>query len=171
MKPIGPLMREHRLIERMLAVLAKQSDPNLILEAVDFFSTYADRTHHGKEEEILFRVLAQKQLSAKDSQTMRELIDEHATARKMVTALLAAHRRYMTGNQSSSGEVLALVKKLVDFYPAHIAKEDRDFFFPCLEYLTEGEQAAMLQEFWEFDRMMIHEKYQKVVEKAESFNS
>ena len=164
MKPIGPLMREHRLIERMVVVLAKQFDPNLIPAAVDFFRTYADRTHHGKEEEILFRALARKPLSPKDSQIMRELIEEHVVARKMVKGLLDAHTRYSAGKMDSPDEVLALVRQLVDFYPRHILKEDRDFFFPCLEYLAADEQAAMLEEFWEFDRRMIHEKYQKVVD-------
>jgi hypothetical protein len=34
-------------------------------------------------------------------------------------------------------------------------------------YFSEEEQQAMLAEFWEFDRKMIHEKYKKVVEQAE----
>ncbi len=64
MKPIGPMMREHRLIERMLRQLGHEldaintrhtTDPVFIETAVDFFRTYADRTHHGKEEEIYFR--------------------------------------------------------------------------------------------------------------------
>ena len=64
MKPIGPLMWEHRLIERMVKLLKKELikikeidkvDTNFILIVVDFFRTYADRTHHGKEEDILFK--------------------------------------------------------------------------------------------------------------------
>ena len=66
MKPIGPLMWEHRLIEQMVVLLRGEIDRitsrktvNVILveQAVDFFRTYADRTHHGKEEDILFRRL------------------------------------------------------------------------------------------------------------------
>ena len=61
MKPIGPLMWEHRLIEKMLASMMRHIDqvektkkvnPLIIDIAVDFVRTYADRTHHGKEEEI-----------------------------------------------------------------------------------------------------------------------
>ena len=33
----------------------KKVNPNFITAAVDFFRTYADRFHHGKEEGILFR--------------------------------------------------------------------------------------------------------------------
>ena len=93
MKPIGPLMIEHRLIEHMVKLLAaelgnikKTSEVNtsLINVGVDFFCTYADRTHHGKEEEILFRELAQKQLSNADNEMMQRLLQEHVWARQAV---------------------------------------------------------------------------------------
>lgn len=61
-----PIMIEHRLIERMISVVkrtltkitsAEEVDPVFIDTAVDFIRIYADRTHHGKEEDILFREL------------------------------------------------------------------------------------------------------------------
>jgi hemerythrin-like domain-containing protein len=72
MNPIGPMMWEHRLIEKMLRLFDGeirkinknvQIDTVFIDTAVDFIRMYADRTHHGKEEDILFRELAKKQLS------------------------------------------------------------------------------------------------------------
>ena len=72
MKPIGSLMIEHRVIERMLALLNQELskilkegkvDSPVIDVAIDFFTTYADRFHHGKEERILFRELKGKPLS------------------------------------------------------------------------------------------------------------
>ena len=56
------------------------------------------------------------------------------------------------------------LRELVEFYPAHIEKEDRRFFIPCMSYFDDGERAEMLREMREFDRQMIHEKYRKVVE-------
>ncbi len=38
---------------------------------------------------------------------------------------------------------------------------------PCMEYFSREEQDRMLQEFWEFDRRLIHEKYISVVEQLE----
>jgi hemerythrin-like domain-containing protein len=55
------------------------------------------------------------------------------------------------------------LKELAEFYPKHIEKEDKNFFFPCMEYFTKNEQDVMLDEFWEFDRNLIHEKYRKMV--------
>jgi hemerythrin-like domain-containing protein len=172
MKPIGPLMWEHRLIEEMLAVVGRETekirerrkvDPVFIDTAVDFIRTYADRTHHGKEEDILFRDLAKKQLSPEHARIMGELVEEHKHSRKTVGRLVEAKERYMRGEDTSQ-EVVALLQELAHFYPVHIQKEDKHFFYPCMAYFTKAEQDRMLQEFYEFDRKMIHEKYGKLVE-------
>jgi hemerythrin-like domain-containing protein len=172
MKPIGPMMWEHRLIEKMLQLFDgeiknindnKKVDTVFIDTAVDFIRTYADRTHHGKEEDILFRDLAKKELSSEHIRIMNELIDEHTYARRTVGKLVAAKERYLTG-ENTSQEVIGYLKELAQFYPQHIEKEDKHFFYPCMEYFTREEQNAMLLEFNEFDRKMIHEKYKKVVE-------
>ena len=64
-------MREHRVIERVIALLRDELgniartgkvDLPLLDFAIDFFKTYADRCHHGKEEDILFRELKKKPL-------------------------------------------------------------------------------------------------------------
>jgi hypothetical protein len=38
------------------------------------------------------------------------------------------------------------------------------FFTASRTYFSDEEDKAMLAEFWEFDRKMIHEKYKSVVE-------
>jgi len=176
MKPIGPLMIEHRLIERMVKILAaelgnikKASDANtsLINTGVDFFHTYADRTHHGKEEEILFRELTTKQLSVEDNEMVQRLLQEHVWARQAVSKLSAANNRYSEGEEDALKVMIYEIEKLVKFYPMHIEKEDQHFFIPALKYFSNEEQSAMLDEFWTFDKNMIHEKYQKIVEEKE----
>ena len=176
MKPIGPLMWEHRLIEKMArlfnAEIIKINEENkintmFIFSAVDFFRTYADRTHHGKEEDILFRELEKKNLSPEHDKITKELIEEHIYARKTVGKLLEANKKYLEGVSGSSQDVVACLRDLADLYPKHIEKEDKHFFFPILDYFTTWEQDAMLQEFREFDQKMIHEKYRQVVEQYE----
>ena len=174
MKPRGPLMIEHRLIERMLAVVRDQLaiidkekgvDPIFIDTAVDFIRTYADRTHHGKEEEILFRDLATKSMTFEDQKVMQELVDEHKHGRQIVAELAQAKEDYLEGRQKALDTIKQKLSALVEFYPDHITKEDKVFFPRSEAYLNEEEQEGMLQEFWEFDRMMIHEKYKSVVDR------
>ncbi len=176
MKPIGPLMTEHRLIERMVRLLDKELQnmkktssvkTNFISIGTDFFRIYADRTHHGKEEDILFRKLSKKRLSTTENQMMERLIQEHIWARQAVTRLVAANSRYIHGDTAALKEMVYELEKLVKFYPLHIEKEDKHFFIPVMAYFSKTEQRAMLDEFWEFDRKIIHEKYKKVVEEIE----
>ena len=173
MKPIGPLMWEHRLIEKMLGAMMRHMDkaeteksvnPVIIDTAVDFVRTYADRTHHGKEEEILFRDLAKKELTADLKRIMQELIDEHVWGRKTTAQIVAAKEAYLSGDEGKLADIIHLARELGGFYPRHIEKEDKHFFYPCQEYFSKDEQEKMLAEFWEFDRKMVHEKYNKVFE-------
>ena len=173
MQARGPLMIEHRLIERMLSVIkgvlekieSKQKvDPVFVDTAVDFIRVYADRTHHGKEEDILFRELNKKALTSEDSQIMKELIEEHVFGRRTTEALVEANTRYRNGDEAALADITAHLKTLTEFYPRHIEKEDKVFFPSSRTYFTDDEDQAMLVEFWEFDRNMIHEKYKSLVE-------
>ncbi|MGA2765216.1 MAG: hemerythrin domain-containing protein [Spirochaetia bacterium] len=172
MKPRGPLMIEHRLIEKMLGVIAEEAgrigkggkvDPVFIDSAVDFVRTYADRTHHGKEEDILFKELERKALTGKDSVTMAELVDEHRQAREKVRALVDAKERFLKGQAEAVQEMTDIMKWLAAFYPGHIRKEDRDFFPRTERYFGAEELDKMLESFRDFDGKMIHEKYEKLV--------
>ncbi|MFX1496957.1 MAG: hemerythrin domain-containing protein [Promethearchaeota archaeon] len=173
MMPIGPLMIEHRLIEKMIALMDEEiikmkkhnkANPLFIDIAVDFIRMYADRTHHGKEEDILFRELEKKELSPNHNKIMEELIEEHKWARSTVGKLVDAKNRYVNGKVEALHEIVDLITELTTFYPKHIEKEDKHFFIPVMKYFTEEEQQKMLQEFWDFDKTLIHEKYRKVVE-------
>ena len=174
--PAGPLIGEHRVIERLISVLQAElasipkrgsADPAFVDEATDFIRTYAYRCHHGKEEDILFRRLAEKALAPDLATQMRELVQDHVLARALTGRLVDANRRYASGDRQALGDITDLMAQLVAFYPVHIAKEDRQFFRPCMEYFTDAEKTAMLAEFDDFDRALIHEKYRLVVEKLE----
>jgi len=183
MLPIGPLMMEHRLIERMIALMQQELtrikdntaidpefafvDPVFLDIAVDFLRTYADRCHHGKEEDILFAELARKELSPEHQQLMTELIAEHVWARETTGKLVKAKENHLRGSNEALTELLHYLGELVDFYPRHIEKEDKHFFIPCMEYFSPSGKDELLKRMWEFDRQMIHQKYTNVVEQIE----
>lgn len=176
MMPIAPLMIEHRLIEKMIAVIKKETekcrlegkiDPAFIDLAVDFIRTYADRCHHGKEEHILFRDLDKKPLSADLKRIMEELIEEHKQGRKTVARLVEAKTKYENGDAGALTTILDCMGFMTDFYPKHIEKEDRRFFLPCMEYFSMEEKDTMLREEQEFDKDLIHQLYAEKVAEAE----
>ena len=184
MQPIGPLMIEHRLIERLLHQMQREFrrikdniavdpefafvDPVFIDAAVDFIRTYADRCHHGKEEDILFKALAAKELSPEHRQIMAELLREHVWARETTAALVKAKEGYLLEKPGALDDLMQHLEKLVEFYPQHIDKEDKHFFTPCLAYFSAEEKAALLAQMYEFDRLLIHEKYRGLVEGIEN---
>lgn len=176
MLPRGPLMIEHRLIEQMIQVIkekiseflvSKTIDPNFINTAVDFIKIYADMTHHGKEEDILFRECTHKNMSAEDTRVMNNLIDEHIYGRMLVSELQEATENYLKGRDTLD-IVTEKLNSLAEFYPKHIEKEDKIFFPNSEKYFSEVEQKKILEEFWEFDKNIIHEKYKLVVQGLKS---
>lgn len=174
--PIGPLMIEHRLIERMIAVMKKEInrmeteskiDLGFIDMAVDFIRKYADRCHHGKEEDILFRELNKKDLNPNHRRIMDELIEEHRWARKTSGKIVDAKNEIITGNTQPIAPIVELMKQLIEFYPTHIEKEDKMFFRPVMNYFSKGEQEALLEEEYEFDKNFIHVLYREIITKLE----
>lgn len=178
MLPIGPLMIEHRLIERMVRLLEKELEKiqaknqvamGFINSAIDFFKSYADRCHHGKEEDILFKQLQEKPLSLSDAQMLETLKQEHLRARALVARLSEDTGRggCCRFNREILKSVALDIEELVKLYKEHIRKEDKQFFIPVMQYLNKREQDAMLCKFWEFDRTVIHQKYKELLAQFE----
>ncbi len=175
MMPIGPLMIEHRLTERMIALMKKESsemeegqaDIQFLGAIVDFFRTYVDLCHHGKEEDILFRSLDCKELSPGHRQIMDKLLEDHARAREMVAGLEMAKIKCSAGDLYSMTKVKEMISEITVLYAEHIEKEDRQFFIPSMSYFSEADRNAMLSEMAEFDRQLIHRTYRDVVARFE----
>jgi len=179
MMPIGPLMIEHRLIERMIRLMEvemhnietnSKPDTDFIEKACDFLKTYADRCHHGKEEDILFNRLKDKNLSAEHEEILNRLIEDHKLARKTTSDLAAVNKDNKNGLKDRMNEIREYLKLLTDLYPEHIRKEDKVFFIPSMSYFTDEEKDKMLESFNEFDRNLIHEKYKSLVTDYEKTN-
>ncbi|MCL5073976.1 MAG: hemerythrin domain-containing protein [Actinobacteria bacterium] len=178
MLPIEPLMTEHRLVERLIALMEKEGDKikedklasiDFIDNCIDFIKTYMYGCHYGKEEDILFRDLKNKKLLPEHAKILKELILEHKHVRSITTKLIYARNNYFidTGdaaNQIYIFEIYEYIKDFISFYPSHIKKEEKEFFLPCMDYFSGKEKEKMLDEFSDFDRKLIHEKYKEVIE-------
>jgi hemerythrin-like domain-containing protein len=179
MLPIGPLMIEHRLIEKMIRLMGQEAvrvkdnirvsrdfafvNEKFIDAAMDFMRTYADQVHHGKEEDILFTVLQEKPLSPDHRRIMQELQEDHTWGRHTTAGLLAAKERYLAGQTAALDEVLDNLTSLVDFYPRHIEKEDKHFFIPIMAYFSQEEKELLLARMAAFDRGFDQAKYHQLV--------
>ncbi|MFA5008481.1 MAG: hemerythrin domain-containing protein [Candidatus Omnitrophota bacterium] len=169
-------MIEHRLIERMIKLmgieisnLREGKAPDMIFfdAAMDFIASYADKCHHGKEEDILFKALGRKEISDTHKGALQGLIAEHIYGRKTLNSLISSKERYLNGENSGLIGIIKFAEELINFYPKHIEKEDKHFFIPVMEYFSKEEQNKMIEEFFKFDQALIHERYKDVIEKWE----
>ena len=125
MMPIGPMMIDHRIIERMIRVMGeelhrleigKEVDTAFIVTAVDFIRMYADRCHHGKEEDILFRELQKKSISEEHKRIMNELLEEHRWGRKTTGRLAEANAKYIDGDKKALVVISECLRSLVEYF-------------------------------------------------------
>jgi len=172
MQPVDILINEHKLILQAVEGIKKETqkkqsnnnfDPEIITTAVDFFRTYADRFHHGKEEGILFSQLSQKKMRESDKKIMTELMAEHAIARRTVNALENAKQQYVPGKTNNLDELLDSLNALTKLYPTHIEKEDKHFFYTSMEYFTEIERNQLIANFVTFNQEFTDKKYEQAI--------
>lgn len=165
MMPIALLMIEHRQIERMIPVLLEETNrarsgkvDGLRIDAlVDFIREYADRCHHGKEEDILFAALRDKRMPSELEAIMERLIEDHKTSRANVRLVIEANEGYRRGRSDSLERMADALELLANLYPRHIATEDKEFFIPSMALFSKDEQRRMLAQFQSFDRNVIHQ--------------
>ena len=175
--PADVLRAEHDMIRRVIAILGRESerigegtgvDAVFIDRAVDFIYTYAERVHHGKEEEVLFRELDSKPLSPEHRQMMERLVREHVEMRHLVEDLVEARDRFAEGDEEALRTIEGVVGRLSDLYPDHLEMEEGTFFLAAQSYLDDSAEEAILEAMRGHDRAMIHEKHGALVEDLEA---
>lgn len=138
--------------------------------AVEFARTFADKFHHYKEEDIMFRILAQKHSGALDNQ-LEKLRQQHEHCRDYMTAISAAAEGCAAG---SDGEARILHRSLSDYIATlrkHINFENVTFFPLVARELSSDELDALAVEFKKWDEKMggmTLDKGRKIVESLAS---
>ncbi len=174
--PYATLAREHRLIERALdllgrccdeAIRTKTLDPAFARELLCFIREFADRTHHLKEERILFPAI-----DAKGFFPGCGLVSEHGLARVRVGKMAAAIDRWTAGDASARLDFIRQARSYINLLREHIVKED-----DCLARVTAAtfpvreQREALAHEFEEMERREIgegaFERYASLVERLE----
>ncbi len=170
------LYGEHELIERLFSILKQRIpimrsngrlDQQLIEIFSDFFITYIDIAHHGKEENIFFPLLKKRGLSEDDQKAIDSLIDEHRLGRNYVEMIMEANNNYKQGNIASYEKVLDLLTKVIDIYENHIKKEDENYFPKFSSYLSDEDKDNLIQQFLRFNIELIDVRYKKLFDLIE----
>ncbi len=124
--------------------------PGLLSKSLDFIRLYADRCHHGKEEDLLFPVLAEKGIPV-DGGPIGAMLEEHEQGRALVGQLREAVARYTQGDRSAAGPMAEALSGYTALLRQHILKEN-DVLFPMAEsVLTSQEDMELARRFDEMD--------------------
>lgn len=168
------LVIEHQLILRMIALLEKNAPRTaagdylnwqFYHDGIDFIRQYADRFHHAKEEDVLFRALVDNGMP-KDNSPVAAMLMEHDQGRSFVRAMEAAVHTAETGRsdcyQAIADNALGYAALLRD----HISKED-DVLYPLAErVIPESMRPAILQGYQSAEAQVSAEcgqRYQAIV--------
>jgi hemerythrin-like domain-containing protein len=171
------LSDEHRVIERVLAVLETltQTPVESAIEnwkkALDFFSHFADQCHHFKEEQVLFPAMEERGIP-RDGGPIGMMLMEHEEGRTYVRSMLAATALVETKNEAAKEILVDKAKAYLRLLKDHIQKEDEILFKIADDVISPDEQKQLLRSFEEHEAKEIgegvHEKYLKIVEELEA---
>lgn len=175
MMPTEPLMAEHLLIQRMLKILdmasyrlATGEDINfMVFENISFFArNFADRCHHGKEEEVLFKFL-EKHGVLRDEGLISIMLLEHKRGREYVETLQQATHRLEDDDRLAAQQIRDVAEHYMRLIEDHIDKEQSVLFPMAERLLTEDEKRRTMEEFEALERERIgrhmHEQCHRIL--------
>jgi len=171
------LSDEHRVIERVLAVVEKlaaapvEGRLDSWKQALDFIRHFADGCHHLKEEKILFPAMEARG-TPRDGGPIGMMLMEHEEGRSYVRSMLAAIALVETKNEAAKEVLIEYAKAYLRLLKDHIQKEDEILFRIADDVISPDEQKQLLRSFEEHEATEIgegvHEKYLKIAEELEA---
>jgi hemerythrin-like domain-containing protein len=179
MVPTDELKQEHQGILLMLRILEKvaakiesgeKTDLDHLERIVDFFRVFADKCHHGKEEDLLFPAMEKCGIS-KERGPIGVMLMEHQEGRRYVRGMADALDRYKKGDSSDLKEFSQNARDYISLLTQHINKEDQVLFPMGEKVLPKDVQAKLAEGFEKIEVERIgegtHEELHKLLEKLE----
>lgn len=170
MKPTEILSGEHRVIEQVLHCLDKIAENAArsgrlaeqdARDAIDFLRNFADRCHHGKEENNLFPAL-EAQGFPRHGGPVGVMLSEHDEGRRHIRAMDEALSA-ASGDAAAVRQFVEHARAYTELLRQHIQKEDNILFVLADRVLGPDEQEELLTrfEYVEAEHMGVgtHEKY------------
>ena len=149
------LRKEHDAILRMLEVteqVAEQLDrgelvaPETLDGLLEFFRLFADKCHHGKEEELLFPALERKGMP-RQAGPIGVMLMEHDHGRSLIQQMAQQGAAYAAGTAGAGPQWSSAARGYVQLLREHIYKENNILFVMAERLLTEAEQQELAAAF------------------------
>lgn len=155
MQPTTILSNEHRVIEIVLTSLeriaARASETGRLSadaaeQALDFFRTFADGCHHGKEEKHLFPAMVAKGVPERGGPVGVMLV-EHDQGRRHIRAMSEQIDAASRGDADSIDRFVAEANAYVAMLRAHIMKEDQILFPLADRIMSEDDERSLMDAY------------------------
>jgi hemerythrin-like domain-containing protein len=154
------MMQEHELIVQVLAALQAMTDTlgsgaqvprQDLADFGRFFRDFADKCHHGKEEDRLFVKMVEAGFP-KENGPVAVMLAEHDEGRQQVRGLLKIGAGSGPLSQAERASALAYASEFVPLLYAHIQKEN-NILYPMAQNAIAPEEFELLDDSCEaFDR-------------------
>jgi len=169
-KATQDLRKEHETILFVLKILdkvmaANEEEDDVKLEYYDeliyFFKIFADKCHHGKEENYLFEALVNSGFQKEDG-PIAVMLQEHRQAREYLEMMSdAVKREDLTGFNDNAEQYRDLLKN-------HIDKEENIIFAMADKIVDEESQDCLFEKFEQYEEEVIgsgvHEKLHAMID-------
>lgn len=164
--PMKKLVDEHVLIKRWIALIPKvvenldlesEKGRRLVLDGIDMIRSYADKYHHAKEEEILFKYFDE------NTDILKVMHEDHTHGRTLVKEMLVALENR---EPNTIAENLMAYR---DLLTEHIRKED-EILFPWMDNrLSTHQVGELFAQFETVDRQIgvSPGKYEEFIDQLE----
>ena len=120
--------------------------PEKLASLLEFFRLFADRCHHGKEEDLLFPLLQAKGMP-RDGGPIGVMLAEHDQGRSLVKQMAEASEAYKTKVSGAGGRWAEAARGYCALLRGHIDKENDVLFVMAERLLSPGEQGELAEGF------------------------
>jgi hemerythrin-like domain-containing protein len=149
------LRKEHDAILRMLEATdevarrigrGERVKPETLSEILEFFRLFADRCHHGKEEDLLFPLLEKKGI-LREAGPIGVMLFEHEEGRALMRQMELSADAHARGVPAAAGHWASAAQSYVALLSGHIAKENNVLFPMAERLLSDAEQQILAEAF------------------------
>jgi len=175
------MVAEHDNIRRMLKVIRKvcyrvltkgEYDVSDFPKIIDFVRSYADKLHHGKEEDILFVTMNNELEKLSKSGAITGMYIEHDSGRLFMANLEKGVNKFIQGDDEARLDIIANAICYADLLDRHIEKENTAMYKFAENMLNDSSKAFIEEECKKIEEEAtssgIQEKYINLVTELEN---
>jgi hemerythrin-like domain-containing protein/uncharacterized protein (DUF2249 family) len=157
--PTQVLMEEHTLIlqaldalERKIAQVESGAPPDRAYfeKAVEFLRTFADKCHHGKEENLLFKTMVEEIGMPRHGGPIAVMLSEHELGRSLIRGI-ADGAAALGKDPAAAKQVIESGRAYIQLLRGHIDKENTILFPMADQFMGPEDQGRLAAEFERFE--------------------